>query len=244
MAGTTQRQDRNRQQSRRNDCSHFASRISSPLSPIRILIADGHEVARAGIQALLEETQDVEVVAQVGNADDLFAESRRTKPDIVLLTHGLPGSSDAATCKKLFRSRPAIRIIIMVRDNDVAIFRHAVEAGVQGILRGNTGREDLIKSVRVVGKGDIYLDPEAVEKVLRLLRQQQEAANFPSGLHLLSPQERRIIPLIAEGYTNKEIAEKLTLSDKTVKNYIANMYVKLDIDRRTQAAALYLKAQS
>lgn len=240
MAGTTQRQDRKKQQNRKSDSPGFLSQVAFPLRPIRILIADSYEVARAGMQALLEEAQDIEVVAQAGNADDLFAESRRTKPDIVLLTHGLSGSSEGVTCKKLFHFLPTIRIIVMVRDNDVAVFRHVVEAGAQGILRGNTGREDLIKSIRIVGKGDTYRDPEVVEKMLRFFRQQQEGANFPSGLHLLSPQERRIIPLIAEGYTNKEIAEKLALSDRTVKNYIANMYVKLDIDRRTQAAALYL----
>ncbi len=242
MARTTQHH-RRKQGSKQSGYPDLSRQTSFSSRPIRIVIADGHEVVRAGIRALLANEQDLEVVGQADNTDVLLTEFRRMKPDVVLLTYGLPGSTDVEACQQLFHSLPHIRIIVLVRDNDAAVFRHIAEEGAQGILLGNIGREELIKSVRAVARGDSYLDPEAVEKTFRLLRQQQEETYLPSGLHVLSPQERRIIPLIAEGYTNKEIAVKLALSDKTVKNYVANMFAKLEINRRTQAVTLYLKTQ-
>lgn len=238
----TRKAQHRRKQLNEEGCAQDASRITghSP-HPIRIVIADGHQVVRAGIRALLESERDLTVVGETDNVDDLFTEARRTKPDVTLLTYGLPGCTDVEAYKQLFRSLSGVRIIVLVKDNDAAPFRHAVEAGAQGIILGNIGREELIKSVRAVARGDSYLDPEAVEKTFGLLRQQQKDVFLPKELHSLSPQERRIIPLIAEGYTNKEIAVKLALSDKTIKNYVANMFAKLAIERRTQAVALYYK---
>jgi two-component system, NarL family, response regulator DevR len=242
MARMTQHR-RRKQRRKESGCPDRSRQTSCSSRPIRIVIADSHEVVRAGIRALLANEHDLEVVAQADNADVLLTEWHRTKPDVTLLTYGLPGSTDVETCTRLFDSIPLIRIIVLVRDNDAAVFRRAVEEGAQGILLGNTSREELIKSVRAVARGDSYLDPEAVEKTFRLLRQQQQDGHLPARLPVLSPQERRIIPLIAEGYTNKEIAVKLALSDKTVKNYVANMFAKLAINRRTQAVTLYLKTQ-
>ena len=211
---------------------------------IRIVVADGHELIRVGIRALLESERDLDVVGEAAQVDELLTACRQIRPDVILVTDGLCGSTEAKTIQQLFHSLPAVRVIILVQDDDAALFRQAVDAGAQGFLLGNVDREELIKGIRTVAKGGSYLDPQAVTQTLRLLRQQQAGGGVPSGLHILSPQERRIISFIAEGCTNKEIAEKLTLSDKTVKNYVANMFTKLEVGRRTQAAALYLKAQS
>lgn len=219
--------------------------LTAPFAcPIRIIVAHGHEVIRVGIRALLENERDLEVVGEAEQVDEVLAACRRIRPDVILVTDGLCRSAEVEIFQQLFHFLPAVRIIILVQDDDAALFRRAIDAGAQGFLLGNVGREELIKGIRTVVKGGSYLDPQAVAQTLRLLRQQQAGGGVPFGLHILSPQERRIISFIAEGYTNKEIAGKLTLSDKTVKNYVANMFTKLEVSRRTQAAALYLKAQS
>lgn len=214
---------------------------ASPQHPIRVFIADRHEVIRAGVHVFLQGEHDLEVVGEADNADAVLSESRRVKPDVVLLEFGLSGGSEADICKGLFDTLPSVRIIsLMGGDNDTA-FLTVVEAGAQGCLQKNTCRTELVRAIRIVANGGSYLGPESVDQTFRLLRQWQDAACPRSGLRTLSSQERRVISLIAEGNTNKEIAAKLDLSDKTVKNYIANMFVKLEVGRRTQAVARYLQ---
>lgn len=220
-----------------------SSITASPAHPIRVFIADGYEVLRAGVRALLEEERDLTVVGQADNAEDMISESRRTKPDVVLLESGLSGSSESEFYKALLHVLPSVRIISLMRDGDAEAFRNAIEAGAQGFLRRSTGRIELVGAIRTVAKGGSYLSSEEADQTFHLLRRREDTMCARSSLHILSPQERRIIALIAEGNTNKEIAAKLVLSDKTVKNYIGNMFAKLEIERRTQAATLYMKAQ-
>lgn len=220
------------------------SRItSSPARPVRVFIADGCEVVRAGVRALLEGERDLTVVGGADNAEDVFSELRRTKPDVALLESGLSGGSESEFYKTLRNALPSLRIISLMKDGDAGAFRNAIEAGAQGFLRKSTGRIELVGAIRTVAKGGSYLSSEEADQTFHLLRRQQDTICARSSLHILSPQERRIIALIAEGNTNKEIAAKLVLSDKTVKNYIGNMFAKLEIERRTQAATLYMRAQ-
>ncbi|MDF0676178.1 MAG: response regulator transcription factor [Nitrospira sp.] len=220
-----------------------SSITTSPSRPIRVFIADGFEVVRAGVRALLEGERDLTVVGEADNAEDVFSGSRRTRPDVVLLESGLSGSSESEFYKTLLKYLPSLRIISLMRDGDAEAFRKAIEAGAQGFLRKSTGRIELVEAIRTVAKGGSYLSSDEADQTFHLLRRQQDTRCARSSLHILSPQERRIIALIAEGNTNKEIAAKLVLSDKTVKNYIGNMFAKLEIERRTQAATLYMKAQ-
>ncbi len=208
----------------------------------RVFIADNHEVVRAGVRALMKSVRDLCVVGEVGNVYDLLAEVRRTTPDVILLKSGLSGWSEAQTCKLLCDHLPALRIIVVTWNNEVSVFRNVVEAGAQGVLLGDICREKLIQAIRTVAHGNSYLGPDGADKTFRLLREHLNVFRTRSGLQTLSPQERRIISLIADGNTNKEIAASLALSDKTVKNYIGNMFAKLDITRRTQAVALYVQA--
>ena len=221
-----------------------ASRITTSRSrPIRVFIADDHEVVRAGVCALLEGERDVEVVGEADNAEGVLTESQRTKPDVLLLKSGLSSGLDSDIYKTLFNVLPAIRIISLMRDGDAEAFRNAVEGGAQGYLWEKTGRIELIRAIRTVAKGNSYLGPETAAQTFRLLRARQDSVCSPSALHTLSRQEQRVIALIAEGNTNKQIATKLVLSEKTVKNYIVSIFAKLKIERRTQAAALYMKVQ-
>ena len=199
-----------------------SSITSSPSHRIRVFIADSHEVVRAGVCKLLEGERDLEIVGEADNAKGVLSESGRTKPDVVLLESGLSGGSEFNIYKTLFNVLPSVRIISLMRDDDTEAFRNAVEAGAQGYLRENTGRIELIRAIRTVANGSPYLGQETANQTFRLLRARQNSICSPSILHILSPQERRVIALIAEGDTNKEIATKLGLSEKTVKNYIAS----------------------
>lgn len=237
-------QNRSRERQNKKWIVPGSSSITSSRSrQTRVLIADGYEIVRAGVRALLEGERDLTVVGEADNVQDLFSESRRTKPDVVLLEFGLSGSSESEFYKTLLNILPLVRIISLMRDGDAEAFHNAVGAGAQGFLRKNTGRIELVRAIRTVAKGGSYLSSEEADQTFHLLRRQQDTTCARSSLHILSPQERRIIALIAEGNTNKEIAAKLALSDKTVKNYIGNMFAKLEIERRTQAATLYMKAQ-
>lgn len=215
----------------------------SPSRSIRVFVAESHEVVRAGMCALLEEAGDLEVVGEADNAEDMFSELRRTKPDVVILKSGLSGGSESDVYKAIFNVLPPVRIISLMRDGEAEAFRNAIEAGAHGYLRENTGRIELLRAVRAVAKGDSYLGPETADQVFYLLKAKQDSIGPPFALRILSPQERRVIALIAEGDTNKEIAAKLELSEKTVKNYIVSIFAKLKIERRTQAAALYMKVR-
>jgi two-component system, NarL family, response regulator DevR len=211
-------------------------------NPIRVLIAHTHEVVRAGVRAVLQSVRDISVVGEADNADDVLAESRRTNPDVILLKYRMSKKTENEICKSLFTTLPAIRVILITWNNDISAFRNVVETGAQGILLENISGEKLIQAIRTVAKGDCYLCQDGTDKTLRLLRRHRDEFDAHAGLQLLSPQERRIIPLIAAGNTNKEIATSLALSEKTVKNYIASMFAKLAITSRTQAAVLYLRA--
>jgi two-component system, NarL family, response regulator DevR len=218
--------------------------VASPRRhPIRVFIADSHEVLRTGVHAVLAGESDLDVVGEAAGVDELLSEARRTRPDVVLLESRLTGGSDAEICKMVCAVLPLIRIILLGSNHDAAAFHQALETGVQGFVLKNVSREELVHAIHTVAKGIPYLCPGAPGGTFQLLREQQNGVGLHSGLQILSPQERRVIALIAEGHTNKEIAAKLVLSDKTVKNYIANMFAKLEIERRTQAVALYLKTQ-
>jgi len=237
-------QTRRREQQSRKWIVPGASRTSpSPSHPIRVLIADGCEVIRVGLRSLLEGEHDLEVVGEADNVESVLSESRRIKPDIVLLGAWLSAGSEFDVYKTLLHMLPSARIISLMREDDGKMFRNAIEAGVQGYLRENAGRIELVRAIRAVAKGNSYLGQDVADQTVRLLRAREDAVCSRSALHILSSQERRVIAFIAEGNTNKEIAAKMVLSDKTVKNYIANMFAKLAVERRTQAAALYMKAQ-
>lgn len=215
---------------------------ASPQRPIRIFLADDHEVVRAGVRSVLKGVRDISVVGEADNADDILAESRRTNPDVILLKYRMSKRTEIEICKSLFENLPTVRVIVITWNNDVSVFRDVVETGAQGILLESISRENLIQAIRTVAKGNCYLCQDGTDKTFGLLRRYQDEFEACAELQLLSPQERRIIPLIAEGNSNKEIAVNLGLSEKTVRNYIASMFAKLDITSRTQAAALYLQA--
>lgn len=223
-----------------------SKRTYSPRSratpPIRVLIADGEEVARIGVRAILEGEPDFLILGETATLADTLSKARQDNVGVVLLECKFPDGSGADACRQLLEDNPSIRVIMLTMSNDPSTFHAAIEAGVHGyVLKGVTSTE-LLRSIRAVAEGASYLHSEIVNQAFSMLRGGAEAGQ-ERRLHCLSPQERRIMPLVADGKTNKEIAVELSLSDKTVKNYLLNLFKKLRITRRAQAAVLYTQSQ-
>lgn len=221
-----------------------ANAVTKPPSrgPLRIFVADSHEIIRAGVRVVLEEEADLTVVGEAHDADSALRKCRTTKPHVVLLEFGLPGDSTPNTCKKLLHALPSVRVIISMWGKNDTTLHEIIETGAQGYVLKSVSRRELVRAIRTPVKGGRYPSLRRSNGTVDLRRRYQDTNGSHHGLRILSPQERRIIPLIADGNTNKEIAAKLVLSEKTVKNYIANMFAKLEIERRTQAVVLYMKA--
>lgn len=213
--------------------------------PLRIFVADSHEIIRAGVRALLEKYDDLRVVGEAHDAKSALRECRETKPHVVLLEFGLPGDSPPNTCERLLHALPSVRVIISMWGKNDTTFHEIIQTGAQGYVLKSVSRIELVRAIRIAVKGGRYPSLRRLRRsngTVDRSRRYQDTNGSHHRLRILSPQERRIIPLIADGNTNKEIAAKLVLSEKTVKNYIANMFAKLEIERRTQAVVLYMEA--
>jgi two-component system response regulator DevR len=212
------------------------------LTPIRILLVDDSELVRRGIKSVLSG-QPEPIVSVVGEADSVasaIAACREHKPDIVLLDIRLPDGSGFDACRQILQDLPETRVIVLTSYSNDNLVYEAVTAGAQGYLMKEIDPTGLLQAVQDVAAGRSILDPDATSRVLRLLRS-GGGAKDSSDLSLLSPQERRVLKLVAEGLTNKQVGEQLTLSENTVKNYLINVFEKLKVKRRAQAAAIYVQ---
>lgn len=209
---------------------------------LRIFVADSHEIIRAGVRTLLERYDDLTVVGEAHDADSTLRKCRTTKPHVVLLEFGLPGDSPPNMCKRLLHALPSVRVIISMWGKNDTTVHEIIETGAQGYVLKSVSRIELVRAIHIAVKGGRYPSLRRSNGAVDRRRRYPDTNGSHHRLRILSPQERRIIPLIADGNTNKEIAAKLVLSEKTVKNYIANMFAKLEIERRTQAVVLYMKA--
>ncbi|HJT19277.1 MAG TPA: response regulator transcription factor [Nitrospira sp.] len=206
--------------------------------PIRLLIVDDHEVVRIGLGAVLDLTPGIKVVGQAGRKDDAKQLSVRLKPDIVLLDIRLPEGSGVEAARDILSACPDTRVLFLTSFADDHTVLEAVLSGAHGYILKDISSDALVKAIKTVASGQPLMDPRLTKYTLHLIKN----ASVRSGLSkrpLLSPQEQRLLPLVAEGLTNKEIASQLRLSEKTVKNYLANIYSKLQIGRRSQVAAFY-----
>jgi two-component system, NarL family, response regulator DevR len=209
--------------------------------PLRILLVDDSELVRRGIRTVLNAQTDpaMTVVGEAGNVVEAVEQALRLKPDIVLLDIRLPDGSGFSACRQILEHLPQTRIIILTSHSTDNFIYEAVTAGVHGYLMKEIDPTGLVHAVRDVAAGRSILDPDATARVLSLLRSNQgkESADLSS----LSTQERRVLALVAEGKTNKQIGEQLSLSENTVKNYLVNVFEKLQVKRRSEAAAFYVQ---
>lgn len=201
---------------------------------IRVFLLDDHEVVRAGLKHLLESGGDIEVVGEAGTAAAAISRIPALMPDVAVLDARLPDGSGIDVCRQVRSSRPETKAIILTSyDDDEALFS-AIMAGAAGYVLKQVNGQDLVNAVRHVAGGGSLLDPSVTAKVMERLR--EGAPNEPDELKSLTPQERRILELVAEGLTNRQIGERLFLAEKTIKNYMSNVLSKLGLESRTQAA--------
>jgi two-component system, NarL family, response regulator DevR len=205
---------------------------------IRVYLLDDHEVVRHGLRDLLEREGDIEVIGESGSAVDAEHRIPALRPDVAVLDARLPDGSGIDVCRAVRSVDPTIRALILTSfEDDEALFA-AIMAGAAGYVLKQIKGTDLVDAVRRVAAGQSLLDPAVTARVLDRIRRGPEQ---PDELKGLTEQERRILALVAEGLTNREIAERMFLSEKTVKNYVSSLLAKLGLERRTQAAVLAAK---
>jgi two-component system, NarL family, response regulator DevR len=204
--------------------------------PFRILVVDDHEVVRQGLVALLDRRPNFQVVAEAGTVEEAIAQAHLHQPDIVIMDVRLPDGSGVEACREIRADLPDTRVVMLTSFPDDEAVLSAIVAGAAGYLLKQIRARDLIAGLEAVGRGESLLDPAVTERVLARVRQ-IASGEIHDELSGLTPQERKILMLVAEGMTNKEIAAEIFLSDKTVKNYVSSILAKLNLERRAQAAA-------
>jgi DNA-binding NarL/FixJ family response regulator len=206
--------------------------------PIRVFLLDDHEVVRRGLRDLLEGEGDIEIVGESGTAREATARIPALRPDVAVLDARLPDGSGIDVCRDIRSTDPSIKALILTSyDDDEALFA-AIMAGAAGYVLKQIGVGDLVDSVRRVAAGQSLIDPQLMARVLERVRSGPPEHEELAGL---TDQERKILALIAEGMTNRQIGERLFLAEKTVKNYVSSILSKLGLERRTQAAVLASK---
>lgn len=207
---------------------------------IRLLLVDDHEVVRSGLGALLGQHAEFEVVGEAGTVAGALETTERLKPDVVLLDVRLPDGSGFEACRTLHKLTPPVKVIILTAFADEEIVMQAIGSGAEGYLLKEIDELGLVRAIKEVAEGRSILDPAVTRRVMN--RVKDGAGSPPAGkLDRLSAQERRVLELVAQGKTNKEIGLAMGLSDKTVKNYLSNLMEKLQMSRRSQAAAFYVQ---
>ena len=205
---------------------------------IRIFLLDDHEVVREGLRALLETEPDFEVVGEAGTATEAASRIPALRPDVAVLDARLPDGSGIEVCRSIRAVDPSIRALILTSyDDDEALFA-AIMAGASGYVLKQIRGADLVSAVRQVAAGNSLIDPAMTARVLERVRHPQTTA---PELASLTEQELKLLALIAEGLTNRQIGERMYLAEKTVKNYVSSILAKLGLERRTQAAVLASK---
>ncbi|MEK6671526.1 MAG: response regulator transcription factor [Nitrospirota bacterium] len=216
--------------------------MSPARKPIRLLLVDDHQVVLVGLRTVLHNRQGITVVGEAGSRVDAVRAAKRLNPDIVLMDVRLPDGSGVEACRDILATHPTTRVIFLTSFADDEFALAAVLAGAQGYVLKNIDSDLLIQSIRAVFKGQSLLSPALTQRALIRLKAESAQAG-PVRKQSLAPQEERVLALVAEGLTNKEIGTALQLSDKTVKNYLSNMFQKLHITRRAQAATFFVKRQ-
>ncbi|HUF52711.1 MAG TPA: response regulator transcription factor [Dehalococcoidia bacterium] len=202
---------------------------------IRVMLVDDHEVVRMGLRTLLEKRQNLTIVGEAGAVEEAISVAAASEPDVIVMDIRLPDGSGVDATREIRSTRPETRVIMLTSYADDEAIYGSIMAGASGYLLKQTRGNDLATAIERVAGGESLLDPSVTQKVLERMRRLSEGGS--DDLAVLSPQERKILGYIAQGKTNKEIAEEVFLSDKTVKNYVSSILSKLNLRRRSEAAA-------
>lgn len=213
---------------------------------IRVMLVDDHEVVRLGLRALFSETKHIEVVGEAGTVVEAISQTGRVDPDVVVMDLRLPDGTGLDACREILSAHPTVRVLFLTSYSDEEAVLSTILAGAAGYVLKEIRQEALIHAIETVASGQSILDPKVTQTVVG------EVASLTRKLHAtkagskddLSPQEARILELVVEGKTNKEIAATIGLSAKTVKNYLSNAFQKLHVSRRSHAAVLFSRSRT
>ena len=215
--------------------------VSHLPSTIRLYLVDDHEVVRVGLQRVFSLTKGIRVVGEAATIAAALADIQRLQPDIVLMDIRMPDGNGVDAARQVSELSPRTQVLFLTSYLEHNTVLDAVVSGARGYVLKDIGSQALVNAIRTVAAGEPLLDPRVTQHTLRWIKHLSEHSRSRT-LDPLSAQEQRMLPLLAKGHTNKEIAQALGLSEKTVKNYLANIYSKLGITRRSQAAADYASA--
>lgn len=203
---------------------------------MRIMIVDDHEVVRLGLRGLLERQPNWQVVAEASTADDAVSRALELRPDVVVMDIRLAGSSGIEACRRIMSEIPETKVIMLTSYAEDELLFDAIAAGAAGYVLKQIGSDELVRAIETVGRGEALLDPSLTRRVLARVREAARKEAFAAFTDL-TEQELRVLALISEGKTNREIAESLYLGEGTVRNYVSNILGKLGVSNRAEAAA-------
>ena len=210
--------------------------MSPKTPPLRVMLVDDHEIVRNGIRAMLDSQDDIVVTTEAGSVREAVDEAARTRPDVVVMDVRLSDGSGIEATREIRANRPETKVLMLTSFADDEALFSSIMAGASGYVLKQVKSGDLLRAIRAVGAGDSLLDPSVTNAVLDRLRRGKHLMK-DEKLARLSPQEERILELIAEGWTNRQIGDELHLAEKTVKNYVSSILSKLEVARRAEAAA-------
>ena len=203
---------------------------------LRLLLVDDHEVVRVGLKTLLTRQEDLHVIDEASTGQEAVRKSLQHVPDIVVMDVRLGGMSGIEACREITRAVPSVKVIMLTSYGDDETLFDSIAAGASGYVLKQIGSEDLIKSIRTVGNGQSTLDPATTSRVFARMREQARKRE-ESAFSQLTEQELRVLAFLAEGHTNREIAQMLGLGEGTVRNYVSSVFAKLHVNNRAEAAA-------
>jgi DNA-binding NarL/FixJ family response regulator len=201
---------------------------------IKVFLLDDHEIVRKGVRDLLEAEPDIEVIGEAGTAESALARIPALRPDVAVLDVRLPDGDGVTVCREIRSRMPEVACLMLTSFGDDEALFDAIMAGAAGYVLKQIRGTDLVGAVRTVASGQSLLDPQAASRVMARMRDRTRHSDPLAGL---ADQEKRILELIGEGLTNRQIGERMFLAEKTVKNYVSAVFAKLGMERRTQAAA-------
>ena len=212
----------------------------SEAKTLRVLVVDDHDIVRKGLTTLISRQQDLSVAGEAGTAAEAVAKASELAPDVVVLDIRLPDASGIEACREIRSQNSNIKVLMLTSYSDEEAVMGSIMAGASGYLLKEIRSQEIVEAIRQVGSGRSLLDPAVTAGVLERVRRGKE----DDKLAQLTDQEQRILDLVAQGKTNKEISQEVSLSDKTVKNYVSNILGKLEVSRRSQAAAYVAERRS
>ena len=212
------------------------------MSDIRVVLADDHVVLRAGLRALLEAEMGIEVVGEASTGDEAVDLVRELKPTIVVMDLSMPGSGGLEATRRIVALELDTRVLVLTMHAEEEYLVPVLEAGASGYLTKTTADRSLIEAIRIVARGEVFLPPHATNLLLREYKAAGSRDAAPDRLHQLSTREQEVLALTAEGYSSKEIGEKLFISPKTVDTYRSRIMEKLGLNHRAELVRFALRA--